>query len=74
MCKEPSFCVNGTVAEIDRSGLIWVKLANGHRTLGHLKYAQRKLVDRIRIGADVTVKLSPSDLSHGQLILNESKL
>lgn len=55
-------------------GLLRVKLANGHRVLGHVARRQAPLVERVKAGAVVTVKLSPGDLSHGFVILNESNL
>jgi len=51
-----------------------VRLANGHQLLGHLARRQVPLFERVRVGATVAVKLSPGDLSHGHVILNESKL
>ena len=56
------------------NGLLRVELANGHRFLGHVARRQAPLVERVKVGAVVTVKLSPGDLSHGFVILNESKL
>ena len=55
-------------------GLLRVELANGHRLLGHVKRRQVPLVERVKMGAVVTVSLSPGDLSHGFVILNEEKL
>lgn len=56
------------------NGLLRVELGNGHRLLGHVARRQAPLVERLQVGAMVTVKLSPCDLSHGFVILNESKL
>ncbi len=56
------------------NGLLRVELANGHRLLGHVARRQVPLVERVKVGATVTVKLSPGDLSHGFVILNEGKL
>ena len=56
------------------NGLLRVELANGHRLLGHVKRRQAPLVERVRAGAVVTVSLSPGDLSHGFVILNEEKI
>ncbi|MEN9572956.1 MAG: Translation initiation factor [Verrucomicrobiota bacterium] len=56
------------------NGLLRVKLGNGHQVIGHVARRQAPLVERVWIGAMVTVKLSPGDLSHGFVILNESKL
>ena len=56
------------------NGQLRVELSNGHRLLGHVARRQAPLVERVKVGAMVTVKLSPGDLSHGHVILNESKL
>ncbi|MBI5801837.1 MAG: translation initiation factor IF-1 [Verrucomicrobia bacterium] len=55
-------------------GLLRVELANGHRLMGHVVRRQAPLVERVKMGAMVTVKLSCGDLSHGLVILNENKL
>ena len=74
MSGESAFVVEGAVVETLPNGLLRVELANGHRLLGHVARRQAPLVERVRAGVVVTVKLSPGDLSHGFVILNESKL
>ncbi len=74
MSGESAFVVAGAVVEVLVNGLLRVELANGHRLLGHVARRQRPLVARVEVGAIVTVKLSPGDLSHGRVTLNESKL
>lgn len=56
------------------SGPFRVELANGHLLLGHVVRKQQPLVKTLAIGAIVMVKLTPGDLTHGLVILNESKL
>lgn len=56
------------------NGLLRVELANGHRPLGHVARRQAALVERVKVGAMVTVKLTPGDLSHGFVVLNENNL
>ncbi|KAF0180915.1 MAG: hypothetical protein FD161_633 [Limisphaerales bacterium] len=56
------------------NGLLRVELANGHRLLGHVARRQAPLVERVKMGAMVTVKLTPGDLSHGFVVLNENNL
>lgn len=56
------------------NGLLRVELANGHRLLGHVARRQAPLVERVKMGATVTVKLTPGDLSHGFVVLNENNL
>jgi len=74
MSGESPFCVEGLVVETLPNTLVRVELANGHCLLGHVARRQLPLVGRLTLGATVTVKLTPSDLSHGYVILNESKL
>jgi translation initiation factor IF-1 len=69
-----AFDVEGTVVEKLPPGLLRIELANGHRLLGHVTRRQASLVQRVRVGAVVTVNLSPGDLSHGYVILNEENL
>ncbi|PHX84629.1 MAG: translation initiation factor IF-1 [Opitutia bacterium] len=74
MPGESAFVVEGAVVETLPHGLLRVELANGHRLLGHVARRQAPLVERVKVGATVTVKLASGDLSHGLVILNESKL
>lgn len=74
MPEKPAFVVEGAVVETLPSGLCRVELANGHRLLGHVTLNQQPLVKRLTLGSIVLVKLTPGDLSHGRVILNESKL
>lgn len=74
MSGQSAFLVEGAVVEILPNRLMRVRLANGHQLLGHLARRQVPLFERVRVGATVAVKLSPGDLSHGHVILNESKL
>jgi len=74
MSGQSAFLVEGSVVETLANGLLLVRLANGHRLLGHVARRQVPLVERVGVGSMVTVKLSPGDLSHGYVTLNESKL
>ncbi|MFA6546709.1 MAG: translation initiation factor IF-1 [Limisphaerales bacterium] len=56
------------------NALFRIRLANGHRLLGHVARRQKPLAERVTVGAVVTVRLSPGDLSQGRVILNEHKL
>ncbi|PAW88213.1 MAG: translation initiation factor IF-1 [Pedosphaera sp. Tous-C6FEB] len=69
-----AFSVEGLIVEALPRGLFRVELANGHQVLGHVLRRQAPLVERVKVGAMVTVKMSPGDLSHGLVDLNESKL
>ena len=74
MPGESAFVVEGAVVETLPNGLLRVELANGHRLLGHVARGQAPLVERVKVGAMVTVKLTPGDLSHGFVVLNENNL
>jgi translation initiation factor IF-1 len=74
MRQESAFYVEGTVIQVLPSKLVLVTLANDHRVLVHCERRYLALFDRIQIGMTVLVKLSASDLSHGRLTLNESKI
>lgn len=74
MSGASAFVVAGAVVEVLVNGLLRVELANGHRLLGHVARRQRPRVAQVNVGAVVTVRLSPGDLSHGRVMLNESKL
>jgi translation initiation factor IF-1 len=74
MSETPAFVVEGAVVESLPKGAFKVELVNGHQLLGHLTLKQQTLGYRVAIGSIVWVKLTPGDLSHGLVILNESKL
>ena len=74
MSRESAFVVEGAVVEKLPNGLLRLELANGHRLLGHVTRRQNPLLERVKVGAVMTVKLSPGDLLHGYVTLNESKL
>ena len=74
MSRESAFVVEGALVETLSHGLLRVELANGHCLLGHVARRQAPLLKWLSVGAIVEVKLSPGDLSHGVVILNEIKL
>ena len=74
MSGESAFVVEGAVVEALANGLLLVQLTNGHCLLGHVARRQVRLMQRVSSGDKVTVKLSPGDLSHGYVVLNESKI
>jgi translation initiation factor IF-1 len=74
MSEIPAFVVEGSVVETLPRGSLIVELANGHQLLGHVTLKQKLIGKRLANGSIVLVKLTPGDLSHGLVILNESKL
>lgn len=74
MRRESAFNVEGTVVDVLPSGAVWVGLVNGHRAVGHIVRKQDALFRKIKTGMTVNVKLTPCDLSHGQINLKESQL
>lgn len=65
--SDQSISVRGTVSEILPNTMFRVTLENGHTVLAHLSGKMRKHYIRISSGDEVTVELSPYDLSKGRI-------
>jgi translation initiation factor IF-1 len=59
--------VTGTVEELLPSATFKVKLENGHEILAHLSGKMRMNKIRLLPGDNVTVEMSPYDLSKGRI-------
>ncbi len=68
MAKSDSIEVNGTVVEALPNAQFKVKLENGHEVLAHLSGKLRMHFIRILPGDQVTLELSPYDLTKGRII------
>lgn len=68
MAKEDAIEVRGRVAETLPNAMFKVDLENGHRILAHISGKMRMHYIRILPGDEVTVELSPYDLSRGRII------
>ena len=68
MPKEESLRVEGKVTQALPNTEFRVKLENGHMLLAHVAGKMRKNFIRIVPGDQVTVELSPYDLSKGRIV------
>ncbi|MBU1037848.1 MAG: translation initiation factor IF-1 [Candidatus Omnitrophica bacterium] len=72
MCpKEEAIVVEGKVIETLPNAMFRVELANGHKVLGHISGKMRMHFIRILPGDNVTLELSPYDLSRGRITRRE---
>ena len=67
MTKEEKIEVEGRVVEALPNAMFRVELENGHTALVHLTGKMRKFRIKIILGDEVTVELSPYDLSRGRI-------
>lgn len=67
MAKSDSIEVNGTVVEALPNAQFKVKLENDHEVLAHLSGKLRMHFIRILPGDQVTLELSPYDLTKGRI-------
>ncbi|MBN2733099.1 MAG: translation initiation factor IF-1 [Deltaproteobacteria bacterium] len=66
--KEDVIEVEGTVVETLPNAMFRVDLENGHRVLAHISGKMRMHFIKILPGDQVTIQLSPYDLSRGRII------
>ena len=69
--KEELIETEGTVVEALPNAVFRVELENGHKVLAHVCGKMRMHFIRILPGDEVTVELSPYDLSKGRIILRK---
>jgi len=67
LAKEESIEMEGTVIETLPNTLFRVELENGHVVTAHISGKMRKHYIRILTGDQVTVQLTPYDLSKGRI-------
>ena len=68
MAKEEALQMEGIVIETQPNTTFRVELANGHIITAHISGKMRKHYIRILTGDNVTVELTPYDLSKGRII------
>lgn len=68
MSKDDSIEFEGTVTETLPNTMFRVKLENGHEIIAHISGRMRKNYIRILTGDQVTVELTPYDLSKGRIV------
>ncbi|MFH1102745.1 MAG: translation initiation factor IF-1 [Pseudomonadota bacterium] len=71
MPKEEPIEVKGIVIETLPNAMFKVDLENKHRVLAHISGKMRMHFIKILPGDEVTVELSPYDLSRGRIIYRE---
>ena len=67
MAKEELLEMRGTVVELLPNAMFRVKLDNDHEILAHTSGKMRKHHIRILAGDNVSLELSPYDLSKGRI-------
>jgi translation initiation factor IF-1 len=67
MAKEEPIVVKATVKEALPNARFRVELENGHEILAHVSGRMRQHFIKIVAGDEVTVELSPYDLSKGRI-------
>ena len=67
MAKEDLIEFNGTVEEVLPNAMFRVKLDNDHKVLAHTSGKMRKNRIRIMAGDQVTVEMTPYDLTKGRI-------
>lgn len=67
MPRDDSIEVTGTIVKVLPATMYTVRLENGHELLAHISGRMRKHFIKITIGDQVTVQISPYDLSKGRI-------
>ena len=67
MSKEEAIQVEGTIVEPLPNAMFRVELENGHKVLAHISGKMRMHYIKILPGDQVTVELSPYDLTRGRI-------
>ena len=71
MAKQPPIEQDGTIIEALSNAMFRVELENGHVVTAHISGKMRKHYIRILTGDNVTVQLTPYDLSKGRIVFRE---
>jgi translation initiation factor IF-1 len=67
MAKEDVIEFSGTVLELLPNAMFRVKLENGHEIIAHTAGRMRKNRIRVLAGDNVTVEMTPYDLTKGRI-------
>jgi len=70
--KEEHIEIKGVVTDTLPNTMFRVKLENGHEIIAHISGKMRKNYIRIYRGDNVTVEMTPYDLSKGRIIFRET--
>jgi translation initiation factor IF-1 len=71
MAKEEPIRVTAVVREALPNAMFRVELENGHQVLAHVSGKMRMHFIRILPGDNVTIEMSPYDLSKGRIVYRE---
>jgi len=72
MAKSNVIEVKGKIIETLPNAMFRVELENGHKVLAHISGKMRMHYIRILPGDEVTVELSPYDLSRGRITYRQA--
>ena len=64
---EDKILMQGKVLDSSK-GVFQVELENGHKVIGHLSGKMKKYYIRVLKGDEITIELSPYDLSRGRIV------
>jgi translation initiation factor IF-1 len=73
MAKKEKIQVRGKIVESLPNAYFRVELENGHKILAHISGKMRVHFIRILTGDEVTVELSPYDLTRGRITYRHSR-
>ena len=71
MAREGTIEVEGRIVETLGEVLYRVELENGHRLVAHVSGKRRLAFERMMVGDNVKVQMSPYDLSKGCITVND---
>jgi translation initiation factor IF-1 len=67
--REDTIAVEGVVVEVLRDGLVRAELSNGHQLVAHAARKHRAKVAALAPGDNVSLELSPYDMSQGRILV-----
>jgi translation initiation factor IF-1 len=65
VARKDAIEIEGRIVEVLAGTLFRVELANGHRLVAHVSGKRRMAFEPMLVGDNVTVRMSPYDLSVG---------
>lgn len=71
MSKEDLIQFQGTIIEVLPNAMFRVELENGHVILAHTSGRMRKNRIRVLMGDQVTVEMTPYDLTKGRVVFRQ---
>lgn len=71
MSKEDVIQFQGTIIEVLPNAMFRVQLENGHIILAHTSGRMRKNRIRVLMGDQVTVEMTPYDLTKGRVVFRQ---